>query len=497
MDLKDRIVNHEVEGEVKTCLLLGSDEFTVPRHMLQGEKMCGYIIKDGEATPWYWEGICSFGGSRYIYFAPLSLHPITEIATTFRSSALTILRSFATLLSQKGKKFADLQVGIIPLYRMYIIDKDTLLILPPDLADLFSVYAEDEERYRYLGAWAKGGTEEGFALVRQFGELLYFALTGKAPYEDRKIRQFGYKELPLDIYRSRLFPSLDEKSEGFVNFLLHAKSRDQRDIMGNRSADQNLSYFIEQSASLSWNVDNLTDEELSKSWSEIDKEGSVQEFWKKTEEGAKRHNFWRVKGTIIITSTIVAILVIAFAVSYISNLLKPPVTKDLEPVAVIEAFYDAQSALDVTALDSALKGVSAPQETEVINLYVNTQTRKAYESLKRLTAKGWIESGKGAIDNNTIIYGVSELEIEEIGENQYRANYIFYSPYAYEGSAAEQETNLDGTYLPLYVYKESQEFTFTWNKRGWWNITALTNPTVEYLRTERVPIESTTTQGTL
>ena len=61
MDLKDRIVNHEVEGEVKTCLLLGSDEFTVPRHMLQGEKMCGYIIKDGEATPWYWKASALLG----------------------------------------------------------------------------------------------------------------------------------------------------------------------------------------------------------------------------------------------------------------------------------------------------------------------------------------------------------------------------------------------------------------------------------------------------
>lgn len=495
IDFSQRISEHEVDGVLKSCIKLGPEDYTIPRHLIQGVRKTGLLYDHGEVSPWHWDGYCTFDGSRYICFPPMDLSPISVIATSQRSNALSILRTFAKLIFEADKGFNDLQVGIFPLWRLFIVDDDPekLLVLPPDISDVFSVYFDDEERYHYVGALAKGGTEAGFYLIRQFGQLLYYALTGVLPYEERKIRDFGYKELPLEIYRPHLFPDFDEKSEGFVSFTLHAKSREQRDIMGNRPPEKNLDWFLTHTEALEWNVENITQEELEKATSGLDEQAEVQEFWKKTEEGARRHNFWRVKGTIIIASTIAAILVISFAISWILNYLKPPLTADLDQVGVIEAFYDSQSALDVTGLDTAMKGTTAPQQTEVINLYVMTQTRRAYEAMKVLTAEEWIDSGRPSVDNKTLIYGVFDLELTETGENTYSADFSFYSPYTYDETEAPQETNVT-EFLPLYEYREHQELTLTWNDRGWWNITAISNPTVEFVQLLKVPITESQTQ---
>ncbi len=488
MNFKDRILHTNLEGKEKTCIRLGSDEFSVPLHLMTGEKQKGYIYSNGALEPWYWDGLCTIEHNRYVYFDHLDIKPITEIRTAYRKDALDIVRNIAIALSLTDKNFLDLQVGLIPLWRFFIIDEDSVLILPPDLSNLFAVFFEDKERYHYSGAFAKGGTEENFAFLRELGELLYMALTGRAPYEEKKIRDFGYKELPLELFDS-LFSSLDEKTKGFINFTLHAKSREQRDIMGNTQDGKNLSWFIKNTASLSWNVADLTEEEIMANDAKLEASEVYKNHWKKIEEGAKRNNFWRKRGTLIITITIATLLIGGFLFSYISNLLEPPSTVGLDEIGVIESFYNAQSNLDVTGLQESLKGVSAPQETEVINLYVTTQTRKAYERLEVMRADEWVDNGKPAINSNVFIYGLDDLVITKTGENQFHAEFTFYSPYSYEDDKELKPEELTG--MPIYVYKESQDFTTAWNDRGWWNIVDITNPTVEFIEVIQIPVITT------
>ena len=47
------IINHVVDGELKTCIKLGRDDFGLPKHLMQGEKKCGYLLKNGELIPHY------------------------------------------------------------------------------------------------------------------------------------------------------------------------------------------------------------------------------------------------------------------------------------------------------------------------------------------------------------------------------------------------------------------------------------------------------------
>lgn len=486
----NEIIEIMVDGGMKTAIRLGDDSFGVPKHLMQGEKMPGYRYHDGNIEPWYWQGLTSSHGQKYVYFDPIQIESITAIATTRRKDALSALKHFALILSSAPKGFADLQTGAIPLWRLYLGQGDDVLILPPDLSDVFSVMKEDVERQQNVNAFLKKDVEGGFRLISQFGQLLYFALTGIAPYADEKIRHYEYREIPLALYQDSLFGSLDEKTLGFINFILHAKSQDMRDIAGNRTAEKNMAWFASRTTSLSWNVENISEETLLEAKKAVEGSLEYKDFWQKTEKGAARHTFWRTKGAIIIVSLIAASCILGFGIPYVWSFFKPPYTQYMQPLDMIYSFYDAQNELDITKLEAPLKGTKAPQGSDITNLFVNSRTRMAYETYDPVVrAPDWIKAGKPEIAATAFIYGVTDVSIHEIDKNTYDATSIWYSPYDYEET--EEEVGSDNgkdlsTGARVYTYRVTQRFTFTWNERGWYNITRIENTGYERLGVENV-----------
>ena len=73
-----------------------------------------------------------------------------------------------------------------------------------------------------------------------------------------------------------------------------------------------------------------------------------------------------------------------------------------------------------------------------------------------------------AIPEGSFVYGIVLDSIEPDGENRYIATTTWYGPTAYadEDSAPEGDTS-----AYVYMYEVKQAFEFTWNDRGWWNIT--------------------------
>jgi len=464
VEFKDRITHMVLDGEEKTMILLGPEEYSVPESMFSGEKLPGYIVSEDGMEKWHWEGMTGKDGLRYVYFPPLEIHPFQEISTTFRKDALKIIRLIASALKSLGDEFTDDEVGIVPTWRFLLLSNSSVLILPPDLSSLISLYMEDEERYGDLGAYAVGGTEENFALIRQMGEFMYYSLTGIAPYKDRRIRDFGYREADISLFKEELFPNLSDETIGFINYTLHAKSTEQRDAMGNRNPSDSLSWFLRNSESLSWDVDCITEERRKEAIAKVEKTEKAISFMRNAESGAKKRNFWRKKGSTILIALVSGLIVLAIAGSYIKNLTAPPETKDLDEVGVIEALYDAQSDLNTSKLTTAVKGFTLPQEMEVIALHVTSATRSAYENIPIKRADEWADAGFPALENiNTFIYGVDDVEIEEIGEHQFRATGKIYVPLPYD-----DEVRMEGNYE--YVYSFSQDFTMKRNRRGWWNI---------------------------
>ena len=304
-----QIITHEIEGREKTCILLGDESMQPPKHMMQGEKQRGILHIDGEDRPWTWDGLCTIEGRRYVYFDHLELDTFDTIASKHRDKALSLVTTLATLLARQKEDFISPLVGLFTTWRVFIVEGGRgLLILPPDLGDLISIYMTEDERQAGHGFYVKRGTEEGFAMIRQAAQLLYFALVGIRPYEDQMIRDAGYDEIPLDVYRSRMFPDLDDRTLGFINFILHAREREQRDIMGNRKGHENLAWFVAKASSLSWDVPSVEEGELQKEAQEIASSAEVHKLMDGIRRSASRRNFWRAKGTIIVIAAIVGIL---------------------------------------------------------------------------------------------------------------------------------------------------------------------------------------------
>ena len=125
------IVNRIIEGEEKTCILLGGEDLQPPKHMMQGEKQKGVLFLNGDECPWTWTGLCTIEGSRYVYFDKIDIEPFDSIASLHRDKALSIILTIARILTQKGEKFASTIVNIIPTYRFFIVKSQIgYLILP-------------------------------------------------------------------------------------------------------------------------------------------------------------------------------------------------------------------------------------------------------------------------------------------------------------------------------------------------------------------------------
>ena len=91
------IVNKIIEGEEKTCILLGGEDLQPPKHMMQGEKQKGVLSLNGEDNPWTWTGLCTIEGSRYVYFDRIDIEPFDSIASLHRDKALQIILTIARI----------------------------------------------------------------------------------------------------------------------------------------------------------------------------------------------------------------------------------------------------------------------------------------------------------------------------------------------------------------------------------------------------------------
>ena len=462
--MEKEIIDIMRDGEPKTAIWIGNDEFGIPKHLMQGEKQKGVILDDDGPRPWFWDGLCAIDGERYVYFSPCRIRPIYELATTARQNALKIVRNAAKALVGMNREYLDLTTGILPLSRLWIYGDDGILVLPPDLGDLFQIMRTEDRKDAELNRLIQGTAEKPFLLITEMAELLYYAASGRFPFASDAVRGSGYREVPISLYEK-----LPEKTEGFLNFIFHAKNREMREIMGNRDGGECLSWFITRSKDLEWPLENISEEEKERRIRTAEEAPEYMDFFTRRERISKRNAFWRVKGTIIIVCTVIALCLGIFLWSYISGLLEPPTTKDLDQIGIIEAFYDAQNDCNPDELSTALKGCDAPQEMEIINLFVSSRTRMAYESYDPLIgADEWVESGKAAVPESSYIYGAIIDSIESTGKDSYIVHGTWYTPFPYDDS---EQVVPDEGHLPVYEYSVTQSFTFTWNDRGWWNIT--------------------------
>ncbi|MFP4383655.1 MAG: hypothetical protein ACLFSE_06385 [Spirochaetia bacterium] len=164
---------------------------------------------------------------------------------------------------------------------------------------------------------------------------------------------------------------------------------------------------------------------------------NAEEAERKWEKNYRRKMYvqrnWR-RGLVIVAA---AALILSLPISIISNALKPRMTAGFSPEEVIEAFYYGMNSLDHSLMEDAVAGNAGKSEIrEAMNLYVMTRERYSVEGTTGLTdPRLWLENDRPYLPQGTNIYGVSNLEIEELPDQDdneetklFRAEYIKWTP---------------------------------------------------------------------
>ena len=464
---QNEVFDIELDGKLMSAIELCDKDDAIPLHLVEGEKQDGILVRGETAEKWNYHSFSLVGERRCFIFDRIRLSPLSTLFTTHRANALNIIRKIAKALEEAGERFLDLETGIFPLRRIYIVDDEDILLLPPDMASLMSVFMDDDRRNDDVSALYKGRTETGYTLILEMAELMYYAATGYLPYEDDDVKRNRYRYYPIEDSMKALGETLDEKTMGFINVILKAKTQQQRDIMGNFHAGKALYWFNENAAELEW---NLKDRERIEEREAITGNGAYISWKEKTKSVAKRVNFWRRRGTVITICTVIGAAVIWALTSWLMNFFAPPVTRDMSQEEIIEFVYEAQNDLNSNEINTACKGTKLPQDHEVAHLFVSTRMRQAYEMTNPIVrADKWIENDKVAIKDNQTIYGTYDHQMVRIDDDTIVVDFKLITPSSYAVGTEPEIDEMDPANYAFF-YSVTQTFDFEWNKRGWWNI---------------------------
>ncbi len=486
---KNNIITIEIENKKYSAIAFNSKECELPSFLLQGEKKPGYLYHGDKLEPWFWTGFINYDNKKCLYFEELELFPLSLLSSSLRNKAPKLILNLAKALSLCDSSFLDLQNGIISAWRIYFTKDDGVLLLPRTLSDIFSSTSTEEVRYSNSTSFIHANILPSFSLIDQMAQLFYYSITSIKPYEYKTIRTNSYNAIDLNLLIKSQNITLDSDFINKINTILHLKLNKMRDISSNFEPQVALKWFIERFENFQWDLENRKTSNTK--IEDLLKNNVTESYITKLLKKEKQIIFWRKRGAVIIISSVIAIFVISFVGSRIHEALQPPYTAGLDQNGVIKAYYIAQNDLDVQALEASLKrGVKSPISNEITTLFVTRQTRLAYERVNSIiNPDNWVSEGMPPIEDKKIIYGVNDIQISQINQDQYLATSIFYSPYSLDQNESEDASNDSTTEgFRCYRFEQKQVFSFEYNDKGWYEITDIKPVEMKYLDTLIVPV---------
>lgn len=448
-------------GKEYTALKFSQSNFIIPPHILQKTRENGLIVKD-DIEPFFWYGTTRESDGQYILLEKSSLEDISLITTKYRSKALRLIRKIALGLKCGGIQFLNLESSVFPLYRIYIENGENIVLLPPDASSIIALSRTEEEKEKALLNLITPTTEESFALTHELLQLMYAAVTGRFPYEEKEVRLSSYRPYDISLYSSK-----NKETLSFIMTNLTLSETKERALCLNNGPLYPLGWFLENTASLKWDYEDITQSERIYNIKSSEETKEFRRIKKKKERKASRRSFIRKRGAL----TLLILLIVSISVWFIGNIvyqnLKAPLTKDMTKEEIIEYTIEKQNELDASGINEGYKGEAA-QYSEVSALYVMNRTRFAYEGKEPfVSAARWLGSNDKTIDKDSFVYGAVIESIEETSENSYKALLDWYTPYS-DSDEDEADYPLKEGYVRTYLYSVEEYFTFVYNSRGWW-----------------------------
>jgi hypothetical protein len=179
---------------------------------------------------------------------------------------------------------------------------------------------------------------------------------------------------------------------------------------------------------------------------------------------------------LVILAAVAAVSLIIFTV--VKTRSELPTTAGMDPVQVIERYYNAFGELDHQMMEACVtNGAGKNDISAVINFYVLSKNRQAYDARSAPLVMGprqWRESGGGPLI--APLFGAADLRIEWLSgsettaeEVRYLAEYTFWVPAqaVEEGAVAEDD---DPTRSVAY---QRRDLLTLIRKKGNWRITEI------------------------
>jgi len=219
----------------------------------------------------------------------------------------------------------------------------------------------------------------------------------------------------------------------------------------------------------------------------IDKE-KIQYIKTKTAEVNTRR-FVKRNATVLLGSFAALVISVLIAISII-NSRSELTTANMEPVQVIETYYNSFGELDHMRMEACvIKGVGKDDINMVMSLFVVSKVRQAYEQNLRptiISAKDWLEMGGGQVDLQ--VFGVTDMQITrqqswrgnrelankvdagaESSETQYRVDYTLWVPGEGGDDSDTGQNAMTGVveFLPPESVRRSDFVTLVQKKGNW------------------------------
>ncbi|HKL87245.1 MAG TPA: hypothetical protein VJ861_13010 [Treponemataceae bacterium] len=448
--------------------VLAIDTGMTPRSFAQSsmprlQSLEGFIISpNGEISSWHFEGTrCNTDGNRerMEFWGPLfdgeslldiilkdSVHAWNILHQTISSINKAIIAeklstSFITALGSAG-----------PMAIIYGND-NSILLLPGELCSRCTSNHGAEKEIAYRLAWIHPDHRlhnPMRAISFMAGVCAYRILSGKLPFEGDDLENMGEslsEKMRNGIFEELLLAkgSLKPAAAQAVDSLITATSAASTETLLAFGPDISVLYDPSRA-------------EIENSETFIAQRESAK---KKRNAGLKRKQFFRKRRSVLMIVGIIALIGSLIGLTMFSDIKNKPNTKNMNTSEIVLGYYKGIENLDQEISTTyAVKGLKTDYDSFITNLFVTSKMREAYERNGGLLSPAELYVIKKT--NNRMIYGITRLHIQRIGEtdseSQYTASFYLWMPYT------EEQTE---DFVQLSVYSYEDKITLKWVKDRW------------------------------